>query len=115
MTKQYSINQYQEMVHGWIQSVGSDYFPPTTNVCMLAEEVGEVSRLVSRAYGQQRFKPGEEPDDIESAIADELADVLFIVTCIANDLNINLDNAIDKNFTKKNQRDKNRYVDSAAA
>lgn len=113
MAKPTSLNRYQKMVNEWIASVGSKYFPPITNVCLLAEEVGEVSRLISRSYGEQRFKPGEEPVDLKEAVADELADVLFILTCIANDLDINLNDAVHKNFKKKNARDKNRYRDLA--
>lgn len=111
MSKPISLARYQKMVNEWIASVGSHYFPPTTNVCLLVEEVGEVSRLISRSYGEQRFKPGEEPADLKEALADELADVLFILTCIANDLDINLNDAVHKNFNKKNARDKDRYRD----
>jgi NTP pyrophosphatase (non-canonical NTP hydrolase) len=109
MSKPLTINSYQKLVDEWIKSVGSFYFSPATNVCLLSEEVGEVSSLISRAYGEQLFKEGEQPDCIEDAIADELADVLFVVSCIANDLEINLTEAIQNNMDKKNTRDRDRY------
>ena len=109
MAEQLSLALYQRQIDNWIKSVGSTYFLPTTNVCMLAEEVGEVARLISRTYGEQRFKEGERPSNIKAAIADELADVLFVVGCIANDLDIDLTQAVGANFNKKNHRDKNRY------
>jgi len=71
MSKPLTIDGYQQLSDEWIKSVGSFYFSPATNVCLLAEEVGEVSSLISRAYGEQLFKEGEEPDCIEDAIADE--------------------------------------------
>jgi NTP pyrophosphatase (non-canonical NTP hydrolase) len=112
MSNAMSFALYQRKIDNWILAVGSTYFPATTNVCMLTEEVGEVARLISRAYGEQRFKEGERPVNIKEAIADELADVLFIVGCIANDLGIDLTHAVETNFDKKTRRDMNRYNDS---
>ena len=77
---------------------------------MLAEEIGEVSRLISRTYGQQRFKPGESPNNFKEALADELVDVLFVLTCIANEQEISLDDAIKRNMKKKYSRDSKRYL-----
>jgi NTP pyrophosphatase (non-canonical NTP hydrolase) len=109
MLKSITLTEYQHQVDAWIKDIGKGYFKPTTNLCMLAEEVGEVSRLISRCYGEQKFKPNEEPADINKAIGDELADVLFIVGCLANDLKIDLNEAVERNFEKKNIRDKDRY------
>jgi NTP pyrophosphatase (non-canonical NTP hydrolase) len=104
-----SIRDYQQAVDDWINLVGSQYFAPTTNLCMLAEEVGEVSRLISREFGEQTYKQGERPADVKASLADELADVLFVVTCIANQQDIDLNAALQRNLIKKTNRDKNRY------
>ena len=105
-----TLHTYQRMVDEWIDTIGNGYFPPTTNVCLLAEEVGELSRLVSRSYGEQVFKAGEEPHDLKAALADEMADVVFIITCLANDFGINLQHALLDNIEKKTKRDSNRYL-----
>lgn len=104
-----SIRDYQQTVDEWIALVGSKYFCPTTNLCMLAEEVGEVSRIISREFGEQKYKQGERPADVNASLADELTDVLFVVTCIANQQGIDLNAALQRNLIKKTNRDKNRY------
>jgi NTP pyrophosphatase (non-canonical NTP hydrolase) len=104
-----SFERYQERIAAWIDSVGSQYFDPLTNGCMLSEEVGEVNRLLCREYGQQRYKQGEFHESFTDALADELADVVFVVGCIANEQGIDLTQAIHRNMTKKSLRDANRY------
>jgi len=110
MSNSLTIENYQEVVNKWINEVGGGYFHPTTNVCMLAEEVGEVSRLISRKYGEQKFKAGETPQNFNEALADELVDVFFVLTCIANEQEINLEESIMRNMDKKYSRDSNRYL-----
>jgi len=110
MSNSLTIESYQGIVDKWIKEVGGGYFQPTTNVCMLAEEVGEVSRLVSREYGEQKFKTGEKPENFKEALADELVDVFFVLTCIANEQGINLEEEVVRNMDKKYSRDKNRYI-----
>lgn len=99
----------QREVDEWINTLGVRYFSELTNLSNLIEEVGEVARLIGREYGEQSFKKGEKPECIKTAIADELSDVLFIVVCLANQLDINLDNAFAKNMDKKTNRDTTRH------
>ena len=105
-----TINALQTEVDSWIKKHGVRYFSELTNLSILMEEVGELSRLMGREYGEQSFKPGREPGDIKEAIADELADVLFVLTCLANQMGIDLDRAIDQNLQKKTRRDKLRHA-----
>ena len=100
-----TIRTYQQMVDEWINTVGVRYFSELTNLAQLVEEVGEVARIMSRTYGDQSVKPSEKPPDL----ADELADVLFVVCCIANQTGIDLTEAIHKNLEKKTQRDQERH------
>ena len=95
----------QQQVDSWIEEIGKGYFNELTNLSNLSEEVGEVARLIGRAYGEQSFKKGEKPECIKTAIADELVDVLFIVVCLANQIGINLDDAFTKKMDKKTARD----------
>lgn len=94
----------QEVVHQWITSTGVRYFSPLTNMAVLAEEVGEVARVIARTDGEQSPKPGEKLD-----LADELADVLWVVCAIANQHNIDLTEAFARNLQKKTTRDKTRH------
>ena len=89
----------------WINTTGVRYFSELTNMAILTEEVGEVARLMSRKYGDQSFKE----DEGENQLADELADVLWVVLCIANQTNVDLTTAFEKNLTKKTTRDKERH------
>jgi NTP pyrophosphatase (non-canonical NTP hydrolase) len=114
MNQRDTFKRYQEQIATWIDSVGSQYFDPLTNGCMLSEEVGEVNRLLCREYGQQRYKQGEFHDNFNDALADELADVVFVVGCIANEQGIDLTQAIHRNMTKKSLRDANRYRNKQA-
>ena len=100
-----SLGQYQKMVDEWIQELGVRYFSELTNLAQLMEEVGEVARIMCRVYGDQSFKPGENDPDL----ADELADVLFVLTCIANQTGVDLTQAVQRNLIKKTRRDKDRH------
>ena len=103
-----TINELQLKVDNWIQTIGVRYFNEMTNTLILQEEVGEFSRLVARIYGEQSFKKSTHTEPKE-ALADELADIVFVLTCLANQMNINLEEAIDKNLIKKSIRDLDRH------
>lgn len=94
----------QHTVDQWITTTGVRYFSPLTNMAILAEETGEVARIMARRHGDQSFKPGENPD-----LADELADILWVVAAIANQEGIDLTEAFLNNLNKKNVRDKDRH------
>ena len=100
-----TIADYQKTVDKWVQTFGVRYFSELTNLGILMEEVGETARLMTRTYGEQSFKTA--PGD--SDLADELADVLFVVVCIANQTGIDLTEAIEKNLNKKSSRDSKRH------
>ncbi len=100
-----TINEAQQKVDTWIKSTGIRYFNELTNMAILTEEVGEVARIIARKYGEQSFKINEEDDNL----SDELADVLFVIICIANQTGIELDSALRENIDKKNNRDKQRH------
>ena len=99
------IKDAQNLVDQWIKTNGVRYFNELTNMAILTEEVGEVARIISRKYGEQSFKNKEE----EINLADELADVLFVVICLANQTGVNLTDAFNKNLAKKTNRDKERH------
>jgi len=100
-----SLGDAQRQVHAWIQEHGVRYFAPLTNLAQLMEEVGELARLLSRTYGEQSFKPGEDA----SRLPDEFADVLFVLLCLANQTGVDLTQALAANLTKKTQRDRDRH------
>jgi len=100
-----TIKQAQETVDRWIQTTGVRYFNELTNMAILTEEVGEVARIISRTYGEQSFKDSDKKKNL----ADELADVLFVVICLANQTGIDLTEAIQKNLKKKTERDTERH------
>ena len=100
-----TIQQAQTDVDKWIKTVGVRYFNELTNMAILTEEVGEVARIISRKYGEQSFKNKEEDLRLE----DELADVLFVVICLANQTGIDLNKALLNNLEKKNLRDRHRH------
>ena len=102
------IQEYQKKVDEWIKEIGVRYFNEMTNTLILQEEVGEFSRLVARIYGEQSFKNDEKRDHHEM-LSDEVADILFVVTCLANQMGIDLEDAIRKNLEKKSSRDKDRH------
>lgn len=101
-----TLRKLQQTVDEWIKSTGRGYFSPLTNMALLAEETGEVARVVSRRYGEQIAKP---TDNLE--LADELADLIWVATAIANQTGIDLTEAILNNLQKKNIRDKDRFAD----
>ncbi len=99
-----TLKEAQAIVDKWITTVGVRYFSPLTNMAVLTEEVGEVARVMARRYGDQSFKPGEE-----DTLADELADVMWVVMAIANQSGIDLSEAFARNLEKKTTRDSNRH------
>ncbi len=105
MEQQITLKEAQTKVDEWIKTVGVKYFSELTNLGILMEEVGELSRLMARKYGDQSFKKGEEGKQL----ADEIADVLWVLLCIANQTGVDLTDALEKNFEKKNVRDANRH------
>lgn len=100
-----SIQELQSRVDDWIRTVGVRYFSELTNLAVLMEEVGELARLISRTYGDQSFKK----TDLGRDLADEMADVLFVLVCLANQTNVDLSQAILKNLEKKTHRDADRH------
>lgn len=100
-----TIAEAQETVDKWIKENGVRYFNELTNMAILTEEVGEVARIIARQYGEQSFKKS----DTDKQLADELADVLFVLICLANQTGINLTDALYKNLEKKTQRDSQRH------
>lgn len=102
----------QELVDTWIQKLGVRYFNEMTNTLLLMEEVGEFTRLIARKYGEQSFKKTESEIDINSQLEDELSDILFVVICLANQLNIDLDQAFKNNMLKKTTRDNKRHTEN---
>ena len=103
------INELQKEVDQWIKTIGLRYFSELTNMAILTEEVGEVSRLISRIYGDQSFKTPMSEKEQKEKLADELADVIWVVTCMANQTGIDLESALKKNFEKKTKRDIDRH------
>jgi NTP pyrophosphatase (non-canonical NTP hydrolase) len=103
-----TIKEAQQQVDQWIRTVGVRYFNELTNLGILMEEVGELSRLMVRKYGEQSSKESDKNKDI----ADEMADVLWVLMCLANQTGVDLTHALQKNFEKKNIRDANRHRDN---
>lgn len=99
-----TIQQAQDTVHQWINTTGVRYYSELTNTALLTEEVGEVARIMARRYGDQSFKPGDSDD-----LADEMADVLFILICLANQTGVDLTAALEANLRKKTERDADRH------
>jgi len=100
-----SIKEAQQKVDEWIKTVGVRYFSELTNLGILMEEVGELSRLMVRTYGEQSFKESDKNKDL----GDEMADVLWVLICLANQTGVDLTAALQKNFEKKNTRDADRH------
>lgn len=100
-----TIEQAQETVDKWIKTTGVRYFNELTNMAMLTEEVGEVARIVARKYGEQSFKESDKNKEL----GDELADVLFVLICLANQTGVDLTAALEKNLEKKTNRDGERH------
>ncbi len=102
------LNALQAQVDEWIKTVGVRYFSELTNMAMLTEEVGEVARIIARRYGEQSEKESDQAKDL----GDEMADVLFVLICLANQTGINLQEAFEKNMTKKTERDATRHLNN---
>lgn len=100
-----TLRQAQEQVDQWIRSVGVRYFSELTNLAQLMEEVGEMARIISRTYGEQSFKASDK----DVSLSDEMADVLFVLICLANQTGVDLTAALTRNLEKKTQRDQDRH------
>ncbi len=107
-TNDLTLSEAQQRVDAWIKQYGVRYFSELTNLAQLVEEVGEVARVVSRTYGEQSHKADSQPGEL----ADELADVLFVLICLANQTGIDLTAAFQENLTKKTSRDAQRHQDN---
>jgi NTP pyrophosphatase (non-canonical NTP hydrolase) len=99
------LKEAQNIVDHWIKTHGVRYFNELTNMALLTEEVGELARIMARTYGEQSFKPDETPTDM----ADEMADVLFVLICLANQTGVDLEKALEKSLDKKTKRDHSRH------
>ncbi len=107
MDNDITIREAQQLVDQWIRQYGVRYFSELTNMACLTEEVGELARIMARKYGDQSFKQGEEQDP-----ADEMADVLWVLMCLANQTGVDLTEALRKNLEKKTSRDKTRHINN---
>lgn len=103
-----TIKDAQSTVDQWIKEIGVRYFNELTNTAILMEEVGEVARIMARDYGEQSWKKGAEKEDL----GDEMADVFFVLICLANQTGIDLEEALKKNLEKKTKRDQHRHLDN---
>ena len=103
-----TIKEAQQRVDAWIKEYGVRYFNELTNMAILTEEVGEVARIMARTYGEQSFKEGDKSD-----LGDELADLLWVLICIANQTGVDLSSALEKNFDKKTKRDNKRHINNS--
>jgi NTP pyrophosphatase (non-canonical NTP hydrolase) len=101
-----TLEQAQQQVDQWIKTIGVRYFSELTNMAILTEEVGELARIMARTYGDQSFKPGESADQLVY----EMADVLWVLICLANQTGVDLTKALEKNFEKKTKRDAERHA-----
>jgi NTP pyrophosphatase (non-canonical NTP hydrolase) len=107
-----TIQEAQQTVDEWIKTIGIRYFNELTNTAILMEEVGEVARLMARIYGEQSFKKTEQAENAPAQLADEMADVLFVLICLANQTGVDLDKALKANLLKKTQRDATRHAEN---
>lgn len=107
MDNDITIREAQQLVDQWIRQYGVRYFSELTNMACLTEEVGELARIMARKYGDQSFKQGKEQDP-----ADEMADVLWVLMCLANQTGVDLTEALRKNLEKKTSRDKTRHINN---
>ena len=108
MKKDLTISELQQTVHQWVTTVGIRYYNELTNMAILTEEVGEVARIMARQYGEQSFKESDKKVNL----GDELADVLFVLVCIANQTGVDLTEALNKNLQKKTIRDAERHANN---
>lgn len=107
-TQDLSLREAQKLVDSWIRTHGVRYFGELTNMAILTEEVGELARIISRTYGEQSFKEGEEG----ASLADEMTDVLWVLLCLANQTGVDLDEAFRRNLEKKSNRDNKRHINN---
>ena len=107
-----TLQETQDTVDKWIRTIGIRYYSELTNTAILMEEVGEVARLMSRLYGEQSFKTPERAATAREDLADEMADVLFVLVCLANQTGVNLTEAVAKNLEKKTNRDAQRHANN---
>lgn len=108
MDQEVTLREAQQRVDDWIKTYGVRYFNELTNMAILTEEVGEVARLIARIYGEQSFKESDKQKDL----GDEMADVLWVLICLANQTGIDLTAAFEKNLQKKTNRDKERHINN---
>ena len=107
-----TLQQIQNQVDHWINTIGIRYYNELTNTAILTEEVGEVARLMARIYGEQSFKSKEKEATAKQDLADEMADVLFVLVCLANQTGVDLTAALEKNLEKKSIRDAQRHAEN---
>ena len=107
MNEEITIKEAQHLVEKWIKTYGVRYFSELTNMAILTEEVGELARVMARTYGDQSFKKGENPN-----LGDEMADVLWVLLCLANQTGVDLTEELKKNIEKKTQRDQKRHIEN---
>jgi NTP pyrophosphatase (non-canonical NTP hydrolase) len=107
-----TLNNAQQTVDEWIKTIGIRYFNELTNTAILMEEVGEVARIMSRLYGEQSFKKSDDAENAHENLADEMADVLFVLICLANQTGVDLTAALEKNLAKKTKRDRERHANN---
>ncbi len=108
MSSELTLNDAQKQVDEWIKTIGVRYFSELTNMTILTEEVGELARIMARTYGDQSFKK----TDLDKNLADEMADVLWVLICMANQTGVNLTEAFEKNMLKKTERDATRHKEN---
>jgi len=112
MDQELSLQQAQQIVDEWINTIGVRYYSELTNTAVLMEEVGEMARLMARLYGEQSFKRPEDAENAPAQLADEMADVLFVLLCLANQTGVNLTEALRNNLQKKTKRDAERHANN---
>lgn len=105
-----TIHEAQEQIDHWIQNIGGGYFSELTNLGILTEEVGELARWMVRKYGDQSLKESEKGIDMDAAIEDEITDILWVLICLANQMQIDLTKGLQKNILKKSIRDSDRHT-----
>ena len=106
------LKEVQQEVDNWINKYGVRYFSELTNMAILTEEVGELARIISRKYGEQSFKTEEEALNSKAMLADEMADVMWVLMCLANQTGVDIEDAFRKNIEKKTNRDKARHLNN---
>jgi len=107
-----TIRNWQDTVDQWISTIGVRYFDEMTNLAVLMEETGELARMMSRKYGEQSFKEPMTDEEVKMEIKEELADIIFVTTCLANQMNIDLEEALSENIKRKTARDQFRHRDN---